>query len=250
KIEVLASPEMTGEWEHKLNQILKGELTREQFMKEIRELTQHITSQIVNFEKSEVRAEAPFSPINSIRYFESPTAYISKDEKISIRKILGGRVMSQEEIVAILEGKTLGPFSDFRSKKGKPFTATIRLTNNKIEFLFANSTDDLDIEAIKKGTILGYSPTDNTGVYETPTGYMSESAMNNDTKKGIKISKIILSKELKPENITQLLTKGKTDLIEGFISKKRRPFDAYLLLEKNGKISFDFPPRKSKKKSH
>ena len=38
-IDVLASPELTGEWEYKLNQILKGSMTREQFMAEIREMT-------------------------------------------------------------------------------------------------------------------------------------------------------------------------------------------------------------------
>ncbi len=249
KIDVLASPEMTGEWEHKLNQILKGELTRDEFMKDIRKLTQHITSQVINFDKVEPSKEAPFSPINGLRFFDSPTAYIAEDKKISIRKILGGRVMTTDEIVTLINGGTLGPFSDFRSKKGKPFTASVRISNNKIEFLFANSIDELDIDAIKKTTHLGLSPVDNTRVFETPAGYMSESALEKNEKKGLKISKIILSKELTPENIKQLLTNGKTELIQGFISRKRRPFDAYLLLEKNGKISFDFPPRKSKRKS-
>ena len=138
-------------------------------------------------------------------------------------------------------------FSNFRSKKGKPFAASIHLVNYKIEFIFANSTDELDLEAIKQQPSLGKSPTDGTEVYETPAAYMSESALNGDEKKGLKISKIILSKEITPQTINQLMTKGKTELIKGFISKKRRPFDAYLLLAKNGKISFEFPPRKSKK---
>ncbi len=249
KIDVLASPEMTGEWEHKLNQILKGELTRDQFMKEIRDLTQHITSQVIKFDSSDTKKEAPFEPINGVRFFESPTTFFSEDKKTNIRKILGGRVMTSEEIVTLLKGDTLGPFSDFRSKKGKPFTATIRFVKGKVEFLFANSTDELDIDAIKKSPALGLSPTDNTRVFETPAGYMSESALDKDEKKGLKISKMILSKDIAPEHIKQLLTKGKTELIQGFISKKRRPFDAYLLLEKNGKISFDFPPRKSRKRS-
>ncbi len=248
KIEVLASPEMTGEWEHKLNQILKGKFTRDQFMKEIRELTEHITSQVKNFEKTEVRKEAPFSPVNGIRFFTSPTAYLSEDEKIHIRKILGGRMMTTEEIVSLINGETLGPFSDFRSKKGKSFTASVRLTKNKINFIFANSLDDLDMDAIKASPSLGFSPIDNTHVYETPAAYMSESALADNEKQGLRISKIILSKELTPDNIKQLLSDGKTELIQGFISKKRRPFDAYLLLEKSGKISFDFPPRKPRKK--
>ncbi len=249
KIDLLASPELTGEWEHKLNQILKGTLTRDKFMEEIRATTLHIINQVKNFETTETRHEAPFSPINNIHFFSSPTAYISKDEKISIRKILGGRIMAEDEIVAILKGKTIGPFSNFRSKKGKPFTASLRLTNDKIEFIFADSTADLDIDAIKASPSLGFSPTDNTMVFETPAAFMSESALDGDEKNGLRISKIILSRQLTAENIQQLLKDRKTPLIKGFISKKRRPFDAYLLLADNGKISFEFPPRKPRKKT-
>ena len=249
KIDVLASPEMTGEWEYKLNQILRGEFTRNQFMQEIRELTRHITSQIRNFEKTEVRQEAPFSPIDGVRYFDSPMAYVSEDGKTSIRKILGGRVMTTKEITSLVRGETLGPFSDFRSKKGKPFTASVRVKSTKIEFIFADSMNDLDLDDIRKSIPLGLSPIDGTPVFDTPTVYMSESALAGDEMKGLKISKTILSKNIAPELISQLLSVGKTELIRGFISKKKRPFDAFLLLGKNGKISFDFPPRKTQKKS-
>ena len=61
---------------------------------------------------------------HGVQYYETASAYVSKDEKTVIRKILGGRIMDQQEIVALLEGETIGPFSDFRSKKGKPFTAS------------------------------------------------------------------------------------------------------------------------------
>ncbi|NOR25006.1 MAG: DNA topoisomerase III [Desulforhopalus sp.] len=247
KIEVLASPEMTGEWEFKLNQILRGELTREKFMDEIRSMTSHIIDQVKNFENDEVRQEAPFSPVNNIRIFNSPTAYISEDQKISIRKILGGRMLAEPEVVALLQGETIGPFSDFRSKKGKLFTASVRLTNNKIEFMFADSNADLDIDAIKQSISLGNSPVDGTKVFGAPMAFMSESALDGE-KKGLKISRIILSKEITEENIRQLLSQGRTELIEGFISKKKRPFDAFLVLAKNGKVSFEFPPRKSKRK--
>ncbi|PHR30114.1 MAG: DNA topoisomerase III [Desulfotalea sp.] len=248
KIDVLASPEMTGEWEYKLNQILKGEFTRDKFMAEIRSMTQHIIDQVKNFEADEVRPEAPFSPVNDIHMFSSPTAYISEDEKISIRKILGGRMLPDEDVVALLKGETIGPYSDFRSKRGKPFTASVRLVNNKIEFMFADSMADLDIEAVKKTVPLGLSPIDNTKVFETPMAFISESALDGETKKGLRISKIILSKEISAENIEQLLSNGKTELITGFISKRRKPFDAYLILAKNGTVSFEFPPRKSKRK--
>jgi DNA topoisomerase III len=249
KIDVLASPEMTGEWEFKLNQILRGAFTRSKFMQEIRELTRHITSQIKNFEKTEVRAEAPFSPVNGVRFFNSPTAYISEDGKTTIRKILGGRHLSEDEVAALIRGETLGPFDDFRSKKGKPFAASIRMKGVKIEFIFAESENGLDLDDIRKSVPLGLSPIDKAPVFETPSAYMSESALAGDEVNGLKIGKIILSKTITPLHVSQLLTDGRTELIKGFISKKKRPFDAFLLLGKNGKITFDFPPRKSQKKS-
>jgi DNA topoisomerase III len=243
RIEVLASPEMTGEWEFKLNQILRGEFTRDQFMKEIRKMTAHIIDQVKSFDGQEIRPEAPFSPLAGKRFFSSPTAYVSEDEKTSIRKILGGRHLQEAEVVALLSGETIGPFADFRSKKGKNFTASLRLVNNRIEFLFADSHADLDIDAILEGEPLGLSPIDGTRVFATPTAYMSESALNGDEKNGLRINKIILAKEIGADHIRQLLDQGKTELLKGFLSKRKKPFDAYLVLAKNGKVSFEFLPR-------
>jgi len=247
-IELLASPEMTGEWEHKLNQILHGKFTRQQFMAEIRETTARIITQVRNFEQTEVKVEAPFSPVGDVRFYVSPTAFVSEDGKMSLRKIMGGRMMSEAEIVALLQGETLGPFSDFRSKQGKPFTASLRLQDKKIEFLFTDNTDNLDTEAIMATPSLGNSPVDGTPVHATPVAYMSTSAMDGDKINGLQIGRIILNKVIEPEHIHQLLSEGKTELISGFISKKKRPFDAFLLLDKKGKISFEFPPRIKKEK--
>jgi DNA topoisomerase-3 len=245
-IDVLASPEMTGEWEFKLNRMLKGQFTRDQFMAEIRSITRQIIDRIKNFENAAPGCEASFSPLHGVRYFSTPTAYVAEDKKTSVRKILGGRPLNDQEVAALLCGETIGPFTDFRSKMGKPFTASVRLVEKKIEFLFATTVDEQGIEAAKGGKALGLSPIDHTKVYATPLAYMSESALDGDRKKGLKISKTILSRELNEAHVQQLLEKGRTELINGFISKKKRPFDAYLLLSKNGTLSFEFPPRKEK----
>uniref|UniRef100_UPI0040578FA3 DNA topoisomerase III n=1 Tax=Candidatus Electrothrix sp. TaxID=2170559 RepID=UPI0040578FA3 len=246
-IDVLASPELTGEWEYKLNQILRGKITREQFMQEIREQTAKIVKQVKTGEEATQR-EAPFSPVDGMKFFENATAFQSEDGKLMIRKILGGRIMAEEEIVRLIRGETVGPYTDFRSKKGKPFTASVCIKDSKVSFQFADSTDGLDLEAIKKQDPLGTSPVDQTKVFETPMAYMSESALEGDRKKGLRIGKIILERTISQENVTQLLTKGKTELIKGFISKKKRPFDAYLCMDKKGKITFEFPPRKPRAK--
>ncbi len=244
-IDVLASPELTGEWEYKLNQILKGSMTREHFMAEIRDMTRTIVEKVKQGGGS-VRTEAAFSPVDGEKFYETAAAYESEDRKLMIRKVLGGRVMDESEVVDLIRGRTVGPFSDFRSKRGKPFTASVRITDSKVEFLFADSTAELDLDEIRKQEPLGLSPIDKTRVYETPVAYMSESALAGDREKGLRIGKVILGRRIDREHIEQLLRDGRTELINGFISRKKRPFDAYLLLDDKGKLTFEFPPRRKK----
>jgi DNA topoisomerase-3 len=44
------------------------------------------------------------------------------------------------------------------------------------------------------------------------------------------------------EQAQKLLTIGRTELLEGFISKRGRPFSAYLKLA-DGKVGFEFPEK-------
>ena len=251
KLEVLSSPEMTGEWEYKLNQILKEKLTRDHFMQEIRKLTEYIINQVINFDEDEEKQEASFSPIQGNRFFETRLEFTSEDKKITIRKTISNKTLTEEEVVELINGKTIGPFTDFVSRKsGKQFSASIKLTGNKIKFIFANDIKHLDLEAITNTEPLGLSPIDGTKVFETPGSYMSQSALDGDRKKGLTISKTILGKIISPHHVSDLLGGNRTELIKGFISKKKRPFDAFLSLNKSGKIEWEFPPRKARKKQN
>jgi len=247
RIEELASPELTGDWEYKMNLVLKGEMSAEKFMEGIRRLTEKIVDRVKSFAKEGVGQEAAFSPVDGRKFMATPTAFVSEDGKLSIRKVLGGRVMADSEIVALIKGETIGPFDDFRSKKGKPFSASLQVKNSKINFIFQDNREDLDIAAIRGQEPLGVSPVDGTKVFETPIGYLSESALE-EAGRGLRISRHILSKDIEPRHVRQLLSDGKTELIQGFISKRKRPFDAYLLMDKKGKVSFEFPPRKPRRK--
>ncbi len=245
EIAVLSEPELTGEWEYKLNQILKGDLTRNQFMSEIKDLTKEIIAKIKE-ESNKNRKEASFSPVDGQIFWETESAYESEDGRIRIRKVLGGRVMKSEEVHKLIKGETLGPYDNFLSKQGRPFTASVCLDKGKVSFKFAQTDEEVDLEEVKKQEPLGISPVDESKVYDTPAAFMSESAIKGDKGKGLRISKTILGRRIDPDHIVQLLEKGKTELISGFISKRKRPFDAFLVLNENGKLSFEFPPRKGK----
>ena len=61
------------------------------------------------------------------------------------------------------------------------------------------------------------------------------------------MSKIILERAIDKEQIAKLLETGKTDLLTKFISKKGRPFSAYLVKGIEGKIGFEFEQKSPKK---
>jgi DNA topoisomerase-3 len=246
-IDDLRSPELTGGWEHKLNQMEKGEISRAQFMKEIIELTLKIVDAAKTFDEDTVKKEAAFSPLNGVVIYEYPGHFESADGAMKLRKILGGRHMSSEEIHTLMEKKEVGPFSDFLSKKGSLFTAFIKLTEKGAEFVFdGGDPDKEDAPDFSVLTPIGKSMIDGSPVYETRLAFMSESYAQK-AKTGFRLSKTILGITLTPEHCLQILEKGKTDLIVGFRSNKtKRLFDAYLCFDKAGKMSWQFPPRAPK----
>jgi len=235
--EALTSPELTGEWEYKMDLISKGKESRENFMQGIVDMTKNMVKNIKGFKEENTTGEASFSPVNGKKVFETVSRYTTEDG-IVIRKMLGGKHLSESEIVELLTKRKIGPLTGFRSKRGAEFSAVLTINDqNKIEFVF-----DEKPEEIETGAQVGNSPVDNTAVFETLTGYVSQSYIEKKPS-GLNLPKVLLGKEIPLEEIKKLLAGEKTGLIKGFRSNKtRRLFDAYLMLEK-GKIKFDFPPR-------
>jgi DNA topoisomerase-3 len=59
------------------------------------------------------------------------------------------------------------------------------------------------------------------------------------------MGKTLCQKEIPHEQVEKLIADGKTALIQRFISKKGRPFSAFLTLDKTtGKVGFEFEERK------
>ena len=60
---------------------------------------------------------------------------------------------------------------------------------------------------------------------------------------GFTIWKVVAKKKLSESIVKTLMTKKKTDLLKGFKSKAGKSFEAYLLLNGEGKVEFEFKPR-------
>ena len=144
-VEVLTSAELTGDWELKLRRIQRGQLPRADFMHEITSLTQDIVSKAKSFERGTVPGD--FGTLKTRcpkcggevheQYHQFACQKPGCD--FSFRRILGSRLIELEEADQLLQQRQLGPLDGFRSKKGKPFQAALKLTpEGKVEFDFGN----------------------------------------------------------------------------------------------------------------
>jgi DNA topoisomerase-3 len=265
-VEDLTKPELTGNWEYQLSEMEKGKLSREKFMAEIAAMTQRIVAKAKEYDRDTIPGDyatlkAPCPNCGGVvkENYRRFTCTGPKGEGnecgFSIGKIPGGRSFELHEVEDFLVHKKIGPLEGFRSKAGWPFTAELKLAfddeikNWKLEFDFGEdakkegeSGEPVDFSGQES---LGPCPKDQGHVYEHGTSYVCEHAVGANVTCDFKSGKIILQQPVAREQMTKLLTTGKTDLLENFVSNKtRRKFKAFLAYDKKeGKVSFEFQPR-------
>lgn len=249
----LTSPELTGEWEHRLKQIEQRELGRDEFMREIAQMTQVIVKRAKEYERDTVPGDyatltTPCPKCGNV-VKENYRRYACTSCDFSIGKHPGGRTFEIPEVEELLSKRELGPLPGFISKMGRPFAALLRITDEyKLEFDFGQK-DDSDTEPVDFSgqTPLGSCPKCNGNVYDYGMNYVCEKSVGPEKTCDFRSGKMILQQEISPEQIQKLLSTGKTDLLEGFVSSRtNRKFKAYLAKQENGKIGFEFEPRPEK----
>ena len=90
---------------------------------------------------------------------------------------------------------------------------------------------------------LGKCPKCGGQVFEGPKSYLCEKSQADKRACKFKINKEIAQQPIDRAQAQKMIASGKSDLLEKFISKAGRPFSAYLVMDENGKVTFDFPPR-------
>lgn len=249
----LTSPELTGEWEHRLKQIEQRQLDRDAFMREIAQMTQVIVKRAKEYERDTVPGDyatlqTPCPKCGGV-VKENYRRFACTQCDFSIGKHPGGRTFEISEVEELLQKRELGPLPGFISKMGRPFAALLRITDEfKLEFDFGQKDDD-DTEPVDFSghTSVGPCPKCNSAVYEYGMNYVCQKSVGPDKSCDFRTGKMILQQEISAAQVSKLLTEGKTDLLDGFVSSRtNRKFKAYLVKQANGKIGFEFEPRPEK----
>jgi DNA topoisomerase III len=248
----LASPELTGEWEHKLKLIEAGKLTRDEFMKQIGELVRKVVTVIKTGEIPDVvyaTVSAPCPKCGGVVQ-ENYRKFQCQKCDFSIWKVTSGREWSPEEIAELITKRVAGPLTGFRSRMGKPFSAVLRLTDElRVEFDFGQTGEGEEAPDFSAQEPLGTCPKDAGRVFEHGMAYTCENAVGPKKSCDFRSGRMILQQPIERDQMKKLLQTGRTDLLTGFVSKKGRKFKAFLVKQPDGKIGFEFQARAPKEKS-
>ena len=268
-VEDLTRADLTGNWEYQLAEMEHGRLARQTFMAEIAKMAERIVKKAKEYDRDTIPGDYATLAIpcpncggvvkENYRRFACAGAGGMEDGcGFSITKIPSGRAFETVEAEAFLRDKKIGPLEGFRSKKGFPFSAEMKLvhdeeiSNWKLEFDFGddarNSEGDGEPVDFSAQESLGGCPKCKGRVFEHGSNYVCEHSVGSTVTCDFKSGKIILQQPVERSEVSKLLTTGKTGLLENFVSNKtRRKFKAYLAYDaKEGRVSFEFEPRAAK----
>jgi DNA topoisomerase III len=256
QIPELSSPELTGAWEFKLLSMARGQMKREEFMQEIADMTREIVAKAKRQESDTIPGDFGTLKVPCPKcggeIHENYKKFQCQKCPFSLWKIMAGRQLEIPEAEELIAKRQVGPLQGFRSKTGRPFAAVIKLNDElKPEFDFGQSktgTNGAAVEVDFTGQEpLGKCPQCGGRVFETSMHYICEHATGNAPTCRFRSGKVILQQLVERAQMQKLLQTGKSDLLPRFISKKGRPFKAFLVV-KDGSVGFEFESRDSKAK--
>ena len=171
-------------------------------------------------------------------------ANYKKDDPESCRFSIGKmaeKSLTETNVKELLsEGRT-GTIRGFKSKAGKKFDARVALNKDESGKVIGLKFDFDDLEAPKVKDVK--CPLCGGNIVKTPFGFGCANYKKDEPESCRFSIGQIAGVRLKEAQVKELLTKGKTDVISGFIAKTGMKFDAPLKLTTEGQVTFDFPEK-------
>jgi len=271
EVEELCRAELTGEWEYKLAQMERGQLSRASFMQQIAAMTERMVKKAKEYDRDTIPGDyatlsAPCpNCAGVVRENYRRYACTGKDGGegcgFSFGKSPAGRTFEVAEAEQLLRDRRIGPLEGFRSKAGWPFTAEVAIVHDeeapgryKLEFDFGDDKNAEETGELVTFTdaSLGPCPVCGGAVHAHGSNYVCARAVPTAEQPtpscNFKSGQIILQQPIERAQMEKLLATGKTDLLDKFISNRtRRAFKARLAWDAGeGKVNFEFEPRDSK----
>lgn len=185
-----------------------------------------------------------------------------------------GRYVDRRTVTELLEHKRSRPLDGFVDRNGRTFRGILELTSEGVELrpLEGGSSDEAVAETPEyevDHTPLSPCPVCREGqIVETRSTFLCSNGLavlkaldreetstlplkNKDVPEGMKycpalLARTVCKREITRDEAIEYFRDGKTQVLEGFTSRKGRPFSAQLYLkEENGRVGFEFPTSRS-----
>lgn len=171
-------------------------------------------------------------------------ANYSKDDSESCRFSIGKmaeKSLTESQVKELLTNGRTGTIRGFKSKTGKKFDARVALNRDEGGKVTGLKFDFTDLEPVKIKDVK--CPICGGEIIQTPFGYGCAN-YSKDNQESCKFAiGTIAGVKLKEAQVKELLLRGKTEVIKGFIAKTGMMFDAPLKLTPEGQVTFDFPEK-------
>jgi DNA topoisomerase-3 len=264
-VPALLNPKMTASWEKGLDGITRGTVVMEEYRTKLEEFIRKETISMIGSDlKDDIAVKIrPFSgkdgkgpgarksigakcPACGGEMETTPFGFgcsnYKKDGtgcKFAIGTI-AGKTLNEKQVLSLLNDGRTETIRGFKSKSGKRFDACITIgkdDDGKVVTRF-------DFEHVEPKKLKDVKcPICGGDIVKTAFGYGCANYNKEDEHSCRFAIGRIAGVTLKEAQVKELLIRGRTDVINGFVAKTGMKFDAPLKLTEDGNIAFDFPER-------
>ena len=168
----------------------------------------------------------------------------AKDDPASCRFSIGRmaeKTLTEANVKELLTNGRTGTLRGFKSKSGKKFDARVALARDEAGKVTGLKFDFTDLEAPRVKDVK--CPLCGGAIVKTMFGYgCANYSKDNPASCRFSIGRIA-GVTLKEAQVKELLLRGRTEVISGFVAKTGMKFDAPLKLTAEGQVAFDFPEK-------
>jgi DNA topoisomerase-3 len=265
---------LTGEIEHRLLEVERGDRDAADFMQEITTYACEIVDVAKTFDYEDLYdtttplGDCPSCgrPVFEVAWFyrckEEPGVSREDDCPMRFWKDTAGRYLDRESVKALCRDGKTGTLDGFTARNGRTYKGFIELDREEwklqVRSLGYNEGEGVSdlVEYEVNPDPLGRCPfEEECSVVESPTEFVcerklkeEEPGVGEDRPKtcGFVFPRTVCKREITRDEAEVYLRNGKTELLEEFTSRFGRPFSATLVLKKTGRHGFEFPPRKAR----
>lgn len=220
--------DLTASWEDRLEQVRRGTLPLEKLEEEMREHVRRLVEDIRTREMTELDfgdyKEIGKCPLCGKRLMRGPTRFYCTGYKNGCKtggyREKYGAVITEKEFIMLLKGTSI---KKKMTKDGLTWTQTVTCDR---QTGMINYTGEYQRTRYR-------CPVCSKGILENAVSYTCRGKL--DKTCGVTVPKSFSSKKIPLEQIEKLFRSGKTDVIEGFISKKGSQYAASLYIDKEAR---------------